>query len=51
MEFNIRIAQSEDGYWRYKITQDMTWIGGFISYQTAYEAAVIELKKKVSALT
>jgi hypothetical protein len=47
MEFEIEIAQSEDHLWRFRLTRDEIWTDGFWTYWKAYEAAVIELAKKV----
>lgn len=48
MNFEIEIAQSEDRCWRFRINVNDMWIGGFTTYKACYDAAVIELHKKVS---
>ncbi len=39
----IEIAQSEDHAWRWRISKDDIWIGGYRTYQEALDAATIAL--------
>lgn len=50
MSFSIEIAQSEDRYWRFRISEDTIWIGGFTSYTNAYEASVTALRNTAVAI-
>lgn len=42
----IEVAQSEDGYYRWRISKDDIWIGGYTTYALAYDAATVELKNR-----
>lgn len=44
MSFSIVIAQSEDRCWRFRISEDEIWIGGFNTYRQCYDAAVLALR-------